>query len=339
MQNLINKLISGQNLTQKESEVIIKSMIDSSISPIQSAGILTALRMKGETTDEILGFIKVLRESMLKVMVNGIVIDTCGTGGDGQGVFNVSTTVALVVAGMNVKVAKHGNRSASSLCGSADVLQALGVNIDLNPVDASKVLEKAGIVFLFAPLFHPAFKNIIPVRRELGIRTVFNFLGPFLNPASVKRQIIGVPNPALAQKLAKVAKKLNYEHLILVSSEDLLDEISISEKTQIIEIKKNRTRIYQIQPEDYDIKKVSLQNVQGGDSKRNAQIIKEILNGVKGPKRDIVVLNSAFAFLVSGNVKNIKEGIKLAEKSIDEGKAKKVLEKLVIISNKYAKHT
>ena len=266
---------------------------------------------------------------MQKIKVSGLVIDTCGTGGDGKGTFNISTATALVVAGAGVKVAKHGNRSASSFCGSADVLEELGVNIQMTPRQAEDCLQKVGITFLFAPLFHPAMKHVAGVRKELGIRTVFNFLGPFVNPARVRRQIVGVSDRNIAEKLMEVAKYLDYEHLLIVISDDGLDEISISNKTRIFEIKNNRVRKFTMMPENFGIKRASIETIKGRDAKINAKIIERILEGEKGPKRDVVILNSAAALYVAGKVKDINSGIKLAEESIDRGKAKKILEQLI----------
>lgn len=329
---LLNKLIEKQDLTTEEAQNLVGEMMSDNIPPAQIAGLLTGLRMKGETIDEILGCIQAMRNHMATVKTDGIVIDTCGTGGDGAGTFNISTTVAFVVAGTGVKVAKHGNRNASSQCGSADVLEALGVNIQLTPEQAAKVLEKVGMVFLFAPLYHASMKNIALVRKELGIRTIFNVLGPFCNPAQVKRQLIGVPNRAIAEKLAQVAKHLDYDHLMIVSNEEGLDEVGISSITHVFEIKKDHdistVSELMIYPEQLGFKQISTDHLKGGNAEDNARITKDILTGQKGPKRDIVILNSALALVVSGKVKDIHEGITIAEKSIDSGKAKKVLESL-----------
>lgn len=330
---LLNKIIDYKNLTKEEAMALMEEILDGKLFPSQIGAILTALRMKGDTVDEILGFIICMRSHMVKIRAPGTVIDTCGTGGDGMGTFNISTAAAFVVAGAGVQAAKHGNRNVSSLCGSADVLEELGVNIHLSPQQAEKMLVKTGFTFLFAPLFHPAMKYVGPVRRELTIRTVFNILGPFTSPAGVKRQIIGVPSIKLAEKLAKVATNLHYEHLLLVSSTDGLDEISLSSPTHLIEIKGRQAQKMIINPKDYGFQKVSVASFKGGDAKTNATIIKRILQGKVGPQRDIVILNSAAALLVAGKVKNIKEGIKVAEKSVDSGQAIKVLEKVISYDN------
>lgn len=326
--NVLNKLISKQNLTTKETELFLNEVVKGEATPAQIGAILVAVRMKGETSDEIVGFVKAMRENMVHVNVSNA-IDVCGTGGDGNGTFNISTVVAFVVAGARVKVAKHGNRAASSKCGSADVLEELGVNLQLSPQQAEEIFNKVGMVFLFAPLFHPTLKNLVTVRKELKIRTIFNFLGPFANPASVEKQLIGVPNIEIAEKLAEVGKILGYDHLLIVTSEDYLDEISISSTSTLFEVKDNSVKQSVIDPISYGFKKVSKKEVVGGNAKENARFIREILGGLKGPKRDIVILNSAAALYVADVVVDIKEGIRLAEKSIDSGKARLVLENLV----------
>ncbi len=332
----LNKIVNNVNLTTWESELLMKEMLQGNLTQVQIAAILVALRMKGETHEEILGFIKVMRKKMNKVKIGGLVIDTCGTGGDGSGTFNISTAAALVAAGVGIKVAKHGNRSASSLCGSADVLEKLGVNIQLTPEQAEECLENVGITFLFAPLYHPAMKYVVPVRKELGFRSVFNFLGPLLNPSGVKRQIIGVPNKEIAEKLAEVAKRLDYEHLLIVTSGDGLDEISVSADTHIFELKNKQVTNRRVTPESFGFKKALRNELRGGDASYNADIICRILDGEKGPKRDVVVVNSAAALYIAGKVKDITEGIKLAEESIDSGRAKKILKNLINETQKYA---
>ena len=329
---LLNKIVDKKDLTKKEAMVLMEEMLGGKLLPSQIAATLTALRMKGETVNEILGFIICMRSHMVKIRAPGQVIDTCGTG-DGKGTFNISTAVAFVVAGAGVPVAKHGNRGASSLCGSADVLEALGVNINLSPQQAEKMLEKTGFTFLFAPLFHPLLKFVSPVRRELKIRTVFNFLGPFTNPAGVKRQIVGVPSIKLAEKLAEVATNLHHEHLLLISSTDGHDEISISSPTHLFEIKGRKVKKIIINPKEFGFGEADIMEIKGADAKTNAGIIRRILQGKVGPQRDIVILNSAAALLVSGKAANFKEGLLLAKKSIESGKAKEVLGKVVNYEN------
>ncbi len=335
---LLNKLIERKDLNKKEAMILMEEIFQGRLTPAQIAAFLTALRMKGETVDEILGFITVMREHMVKIKTKGLIIDTCGTGGDGSGTFNISTASAFVVAGAGVKVAKHGNRAASSLCGSADVLEELGVNINLTPKQAEEMLEKTCFTFLFAPLYHPAMKFVGSVRKELGIRTVFNFLGPFVSPAQVKRQIIGVPNIKLAEKLANIAVNLHYEHLMLVSSEDGLDEISLCARTYVVEVIGKKIKKTVIDPGEFGFKKVLPNAYKGGDAETNAQIIRKIFEGKDGPHKEIVILNSAAAFLVAGKVKELKKGIELAKNSIENGDAQKVLENTIEYSKYINKH-
>lgn len=332
---LLNKLVDGNNLSQKEASFLLEKIIAGKLTPAQIVAVLVSLRTKGETVDEIVGFIQTMRKHMVKISAPKA-IDIVGTGGDGIGTFNISTASSLVVAGCGVKVTKHGNRAASSKCGSADVLESLGVNISLTANQAKKVLGKVGTVFLFAPNFHPAMKNIAQIRRELGIRTVFNFLGPFLNPASTSRQLLGVFNIEVAKKLAQVAAKLKFSHLLLVSSPDGMDEITTTGKTKVFEIEGSKIRSYIISPEKYGVKLVSKKHLLGGDASENASIILKILNGEKGAKRDIVVLNSAAALCLAGKAKNIAEGILLAEKSIDSQSAFQILQNLIKETQKYA---
>ena len=332
---LLNKLVEKIDLTAEEAQRFLVAVMKGEVDPPMIAAILTALRMKGESAQEIVGFIKAMRANMLTVRVKDAV-DVCGTGGDGAGTLNISTAAAFVIAGAGVGVAKHGNRAASSQVGGADVLEELGVNIQLNPQQAEQVFNNVGMVFLFAPLFHPATKQVVQVRKQLKIRTVFNFLGPFVNPASTKRQLIGVPNQEIAATLAAVAKTLAYNHLLIVTSEDGLDEVSISSNTVALEIKNDSVKKIIINPEDYGIKKVSQKEILGGSLGQNAAFMREILEGKKGPKRDIVALNSACGLYIAGAVTSIQEGIKLAEHSIDTGAAKSVLEKLVTETQKYA---
>lgn len=333
---LLNKINNKQNLTIKEASYLLEEIIAGNLNSAQVATFLISLRTKGETIDEILGLIQTMRKHMTKVVTKGKVLDIVGTGGDGIGTFNISTATSFVVAGGGVKVAKHGNRAASSNCGSADVLEALGVNINLAAKQASDVLKKVGMVFLFAPLFHPAMKNIAPVRKELGIRTVFNFLGPFLNPANTKIQLLGVPNIEIAEKLAKVAIRLKFNHLMIVTSSDGMDEITTTGSTLVFEVKGKNLKRYKIFPKQFGIKASTKKDLMGKDAIENAAIIQKILKGEKGPKRDIVILNSAAAFYISGKAKNIEEGIGLAKRSIDSGSALKVLQNLVKETKIYA---
>jgi anthranilate phosphoribosyltransferase len=340
IQNLLHTLLEKKDLTREESGFLLSEIMKGAVSDVVISAFLTALAMKGETVDEIIGFIQTMKSNMVRVR-NGLkpfptnIIDVCGTGGDGKNSFNISTAVAFVVAGAGVAVAKHGNRAASSLTGSADVLEKLGVHITLTAQQAEKVLQNVGMVFLFAPLFHPAMKSVSLIRKELKIRTIFNYLGPFVNPAKVTRQLIGVPNMAIAEKLAQVGKSLGYEHLIIATSEDGLDEVSIAGKTYLYEVKKEKISRSVIDSKVYGFD-YAANKIDGGDVEENAMILKNILDGEKGSKRDIVVINSAVALYVAGKVSTIVDGIHLAQQSIDTGKAREVLEKLVKETQKYA---
>ena len=331
---MLNKLINRKNLTSHETELFLLEIINGTINNAQTGAVLTALQMKGETTDEIYGFIKAMRKNMIRVYIDQA-IDVCGTGGDQKGTFNISTATAFVVAGAGVKVVKHGGRAVSSRSGSADVMEKLGINIQLSAQQAELIFYKTGMVFLLAPLFHPAMKQVALIRKELKIRTIFNFIGPFTSPASVKRQLIGVPNIGIAEKLAKVGKELSYKKLLIVTSEDGMDEISTHSKTIVFEINKDKIKKMIIDPKEFGFKKFDKKEIICGTVADSAQIIKNILNGIKGPPRDLVIFNSAFALYVGGAVTNVKEGIKVAENSIDSGKAKLVLENLIKETQKY----
>ena len=325
---LLTKLIDKKDLTVSEAENLSEGIMQGSFTPTQIAAILTALRMKGETPDEIVGFVGTMRKHMIQVSSTGVVIDTCGTGGDGKGTVNISTITAFVVAGAGVKVAKHGNRAASSQCGSADALEELGVNIILDAKVAARILEEVGMVFLFAPLFHPAIKNVISVRRELKVRTVFNYLGPFVNPCGVKRQLIGVPNRKIAKTLAHAATQLDYQHLLIVTAQDGTDEIILSGKTYAYEVKNTRVRKFIIDPSKFGFTRSNTDRIVGGNPQENADAISKLLLGEKGLLRDTVVLNAAAALFVAGVVDSISAGIPLSTQSIDSGRAYQVLERL-----------
>lgn len=334
---LLEKIIQKENLSSQEIASLLDSCVSGELTNEQLAAMLIALRMKGETVDEITGLIHAMRNLSISFPTDSFAIDTCGTGGDGKGSFNISTAVAFVVAGAGVPVIKHGNRAASSQCGSADVLARLGVNFMLTPEQAKDVFDTVGMIFLFAPLYHPAMKVIAPVRKALGTKTVFNYLGPFLNPAKVRRQLIGVPSKQIADILAQVASQLNYEYLLLVASEEGIDEIGINKKSLMYEIKGKHIRKEIIDPQELGFKTDSSEDINGGDSEKNADIIKNILKGEKGATRDIVIVNSAYALLVSGTVNDVTEGIRRAEESIASGAAETVLSRLIKETQKYAK--
>lgn len=334
MDNCLNVIKKGESLTKEQAKDLLGFLMEQNTTQEQIGEVLKALAFKGETVDEIVGFAEGMRGRMITVKVPKNAIDIVGTGGDGSNSFNISTVSAIVTAACGVPVAKHGNRAASSKCGSADVLESLGVNINLTPEKAAQVLTKAGMVFLFAPIFHPAMKTVGPVRKQLGIRTIFNYLGPFLNPGKVKRMLLGVANFELAKKFLEIAKKLDFEHLIIVTSDDGLDEISIADKTTAFELKNGKARKFIIDPQKLGFPEYKKEDLMGGDPKLNAKIVKDILSGKEiGAKKDTIILNSAYGLLIAGKVTNIKKGLKLAEESINSGKALNTLKNLIKETN------
>ncbi|MBM2837378.1 MAG: Anthranilate phosphoribosyltransferase [Deltaproteobacteria bacterium] len=331
----IAKVVEKKNLTEDEMVSVMREIMEGEATPAQIASIITALRMKGETVDEITGAARVMREKALKVKTKAsVVVDTCGTGGDESFTFNISTAAAFVAAGAGLTVAKHGNRSVSSKSGSADVLKSLGVNIEAEVERVEECLDNIGIGFLFAPLMHGAMKYAAPVRREIGIRTIFNILGPLTNPAGAQYQVLGVYRSELTEVLANVLKNLGSARAFVVSGNDGLDEMTLTTETKVSELKNGTVNTYFIKPEEFGMKSCKLFELQGGEPDDNARIIRQILKGDKGPKRDVVVLNAAAAIAASGKAKDIKEGIKLAEEAIDSGKALEKLEKLIEITSK-----
>jgi len=301
--------------------------------PPQVAAFITALRTKGETVDEIAGLASVMQAKATPVKVAPPIVDTCGTGGDGFCSFNISTTAAFVVAGAGLKVAKHGNRAMSSRCGSADVLEALGVKIELGAQAVAQCVERAGIGFMFAPLFHPAMKYATAVRREIGIRTVFNILGPLTNPAGARFQVIGVPSRELGEKIASVLHRLGTEHSLVVHGADGMDEISISGKSLVWDVNQHKVSPpYEISPEDLGFMKASMTQVRGGTARQNARILRGILNGEVGIRRNIVIMNAAAALVASNRAPDLKEGVCIAEKTIDNGQALVKLDQLIRLS-------
>ncbi|MFH2011303.1 MAG: anthranilate phosphoribosyltransferase [Pseudomonadota bacterium] len=330
----IEKVIEGINLSETEMVEVMNQIMGGEATPAQIASFITALRMKGETVEEITGAARVMREKAIKIKTNSpIVIDTCGTGGDGANTFNISTTSAFVAAGAGITVAKHGNRSVSSNCGSADVLKALGVNIEADTNTVERCLNENGIGFLFAPLLHGAMKYAIGPRREIGIRTVFNILGPLTNPAEASVQLIGIYSKELTEKIAAVLCNLGSKHAFVVHGEDGLDEISLTTKTKVSELKNGKVDTYWIKPEDFNMKPCRSEDLLGGNPEENAGITLGVLKGEKGPKRDIVLLNTAAAIVAGGKAETFAEGIMVAEESIDSGSAMKKLDGLVRMSN------
>ena len=329
----ISKIVEKKDLTREEMISSMDEIMTGNATPAQIGSFITALRMKGETVEEITGACMVMREKAAKINIKGKVIDTCGTGGSGLGAFNISTAAGFVAAASGLKVAKHGNRGVSSQCGSADVLKALGVNIELTPDKVKECINKVGIGFLFAPLFHEAMKHAIGPRREIGIRTIFNVLGPLTNPANASCQVLGVYHESLTEKLANVLKNVGVERAFIVYGTDGLDEVTITGKTKVAELKDKKIKFFYVEPKDFGINKAELNDIKGGTIEGNVKIIKDVLKGKLGPKYDIVVLNAAFSLVAGDIVKDFKEGIRLADKLIQSGKAMDKLEKLIEFSN------
>ena len=330
----ISHLVNKQDLTESEMTAAMQEIMEGHATPAQIASFLTALRMKGETVAEITGAAKAMRQRLISFGQRShrkriLMVDTVGTGGDQANTFNISTTAAFVVAGAGAYVAKHGNRSVSSRCGSADLLERLGVNIEIPPSKAEECLRSVGIVFLFAPSFHPAMKHAIGPRKEIGIRTIFNLLGPLTNPLLARHQLLGVYEPGLTEMFARVLNRLGSRRAMVVCGQDGLDEITITAPTRISELKGRRVKSYLIRPRDFGIKTGKLDDIKGGSPEDNARITLRILKGEKGPRRDIVLLNAAATLVVSSRAKNFTQGIALAQESIDRGKALHKLEELI----------
>jgi anthranilate phosphoribosyltransferase len=352
----IRVVIDRRDLTRIEAAAAMEAIMSGGATDAQIAAFLTALRMKGETVEELIGFAQVMREKVARVPTRGaetaaltgtdreMLIDTCGTGGDASGTFNVSTATAFVVAGAGLKVAKHGNRSMSglsgaSLCGSADVVEALGVSLELTPEQVGRCVAEVGIGFLYAPLLHTAMKHVMTARREIGIRTVFNLLGPLTNPAGANAQIIGVAAAALTEPLARVLAELGTYRAFVVHGADGLDEISNTGESRVSEVREGLVRTFTVRPEDFGLSRASIRDLLGGDRAQNAEIIRAILGGDAGPRRDIVLMNAAAALVAGGRARELKEGAALAARSIDEGKARDRLERLVGLTRELSRKT
>lgn len=325
----IDKILLGKNLCSIEAKGLMDSMMEGELTDSQVSAILIALRTKGETVEEITGFARAMKEKSKRVNVDDYSIDTCGTGGDGKNTFNISTAVSIVSASAGVTVAKHGNRAVSSKSGSADVLIELGININVEPEQAEECLREKGMTFLFAPNYHSAMKNVAGIRKELGVRTVFNTLGPLSNPTDIKGQVLGVYDRNLTETIAKVLLKLGRERALVVHGDDGLDEITTTTTTTVSEVRNGEVLNYKISPEELGIKLSNPEDLEGGDSVENAQIILDILKGIQGPKRDIVVINSAAALYVGKKVDTLKDGVKLASSLIDKGIALEKLNELI----------
>ena len=340
----IAKAVKREDLTQSEMEETMEEIMAGGATSAQIGAFITAMRMKGETVDEITGAARVMRAKATKININNhainldrdeinmddeTILDVVGTGGDGTGTFNVSTTTAFVAAGAGLKVAKHGNRAVSSLCGSADVLENLGVKLDVSHTEVERCIQEIGIGFLFAPHFHGAMKYAAAPRQQIGIRSIFNLLGPLTNPAGANVQILGVYALELTEKMAHVLRKLGTKEALVVCGEGTFDEVSICGATKVSHLKKSEVRTYHMTPEEYGFSRAKAEDIRGGNAKENARIVRKILDGEKGPKRNMVLLNGASAFVVAGLDGNFKEGIERAKDSIDSGRARDKLDALI----------
>jgi len=344
----VRALVERRDLTRIEAAAAMEAIMSGAGTNAQIAAFLTALRMKGETVEELIGFAQVMRQKAVRVRARGedvaaltgtdreMLIDTCGTGGDAAGTFNVSTATAFVVAGTGLKVAKHGNRSVSSLCGSADVVETLGINLELTPSNVTRCIDEVGIGFLYAPLLHTAMKHVMAARREMGIRTVFNMLGPLTNPAAASAQVIGVYAAALTEPLARVLAELGTVRAFVVHGADGLDEISNTGESRLSEVREGVVRTFTLRPEDFGLSRASIADLKGGDREQNAGIIRTLLDGEPGPRRDIVLMNASAALVAGGRARDLKEGVELAARSIDGGAARAKLEALVTLSQRLA---
>jgi anthranilate phosphoribosyltransferase len=332
VRDVLNRIIEGENLSAQEAEDLMRRMMDDELTPVQLAGILVALRVKGETADEVVGFARTMRSRARQLSTIGSLADTCGTGGDNSGTFNISTAAALIVAACGQPVAKHGNRAASGKCGSADVLEAVGVDVSLPPEGVSQCIVETGIGFLFAPAFHPAMRFAAVPRRELGVRTVFNLLGPLTNPARPNYQLLGVSSEGLLDLMAQSLLKLGVERALVVHSQDGTDEISIAAGTSVREVRDGAIHSYEVEPEDFGVIRSAAGGVQGGDPDTNGAILKDVMNGKLGPAHDAAVVNAAAALYACGRAPTLREGAIQAGTVLDSGAAADTLERLRKVS-------
>jgi anthranilate phosphoribosyltransferase len=328
----ISKLLAGSSLDEVETADAMTEIMDGAATPAQIAGFVVALRAKGETTDEIVGLVRSMRSFAERIEVAGDLLDTCGTGGDRTGTFNVSTAAALVCAGAGAKVAKHGNRAASSRCGSADVLEALGVKIDLPPAGVAACIEEAGIGFCFAPVFHPAMRHAGSARRELGIATIFNFLGPLTNPAGARRQALGVADPSMVERMVETLGRLGSERVLAFHGAGGLDELSTSGPSQVVELNEGEVTRWTIDPAQLDIPPAPVDALAGGDAAENAQTIRRLLGGEPGARREIVALNAAAGLVAAGIAAGMEDGLTAARSALDDGSASAALDRMVQVS-------
>ena len=333
LKRLIQKVSGGATLATEEIRTALEIMTEGHASPAQMGAFLMALRVRGETVEEITGAAQMMRSRMKRVTAPEGAVDIVGTGGDGTGTFNVSTCSCLVAAGAGLKIAKHGNRSVSSLSGASDVLGALGVKLDIDPDAVAKAIATAGVGFMWAPMHHPAMKHWAPIRAELGIRTIFNLLGPISNPAGVTRQVVGVFSLEWVEPIAHVLKNLGAAHVWVVHGHDGLDELTTTGATTVAELKDGRITVFEVTPADAGLPPAKLSDLKGGDATTNAAAIRELLGGKKGPFRDIVLLNTAAALIVGGKATSLTDGVALATHAIESGAARAALERLVDVTN------
>ena len=331
----IAKLLAGEALTEPEASAAMTEIMEGAATPAQIAGFVVALRAKGETTAELIGLVRTMRAFAQPLDVSGKLLDTCGTGGDRIGTFNVSTAAALVCAGAGVKVAKHGNRAASSRCGSADVLEALGVRIALPPDGVAGCIEEAGIGFCFAPVFHPAMRHAAAARKELGVATIFNFLGPLTNPAGATRQALGVADAGMVGLMVATLGSLGSEHVVAFHGAGGLDELSIAGPSEVTELKDGKTTSWKLDPQELGIPAAPLDALAGGSAEENAATIQAVLDGEKGPRREVVVLNAAAGLLAADRVADMGDGLAVAQEAIDSGAGLAALERLVKVSRSF----
>lgn len=331
----IAALVDGRSLTEEEAAAVMEDIMSGEATPAQFGAFVTALRLKGETVDEIAGMAHVMRDKARRVHVEGPLLDTCGTGGDARGTFNVSTAAAFVAAGAGARVAKHGNRAMTSRCGSADVLEALGVRIDLEPEQVAACLEETGFGFMFAPSYHPAMKFAAGPRREIGVRTVFNILGPLTNPAGATCQVLGVADPSLVESMALVLARLGSRRALVVHGREGLDEMSISGPTLVCELAGGRVRQYDVTPQEVGLAQSEAASVAGGTPEENAAALREVLAGRPGPLRDIVLLNAAAGLVAIERASTLGEGVAQAAEAVDSGAARERLERFVAFTNSF----
>jgi anthranilate phosphoribosyltransferase len=336
MRQALETVVTGRSLDVATARAVMDTMMEGEASPSQVGALVAALRTKGESVDELSGMVESMREHATQVVLSLEAVDTCGTGGDGAGTFNISTAAALVAAGAGCPVAKHGNRAASSRCGSADVLEELGVVISLSPDGVRRCVTEAGIGFLYAPDFHPALRHVGPVRRELGIRTVFNVIGPLANPARVRHQSLGVSNATLAPMMAEVLHRLGHVHALVFTGPDGVDELGVAGAARCYEVTAEGVRDFILDPRDVGLEAAPLDAVRGGDAATNAAIIRSVLAGERGAQRDVVVLNAAAVLVAADHVTTLLDGVAVAGHSIDSGAARRALEALARVSHEVA---